>query len=217
MLERIALPAVFSIYVDPASRGPVTATLLLARHASHDEVGRVLSGRSEIALNAAGRAEAAALAARLAGVRIDRVWSSPRARALETAEAVAGTRGLTVERCDALDEIDFGDWTGRSFAQLAEDADWRRWNEARGSARCPGGESMGEASGRAMRRLAELGRGNDTVLCVSHCDIIRGLAAAVIGLDPDRLLRFDVDPASVTTVQIGEGWSRLVALNERVA
>ena len=30
----------------------------------------------------------------------------------------------------ALDEVDYGVWTGKSFHELAQDSHWRRWNEA---------------------------------------------------------------------------------------
>ena len=60
-------------------------TILLARHATHAEVGQVLSGRSEIALSDAGRAEAADLAAMLAKAPVTAIYSSPRRRTQETA------------------------------------------------------------------------------------------------------------------------------------
>jgi ribonuclease H / adenosylcobalamin/alpha-ribazole phosphatase len=193
----------------------VTATILLARHGSHDEVARVLSGRSEIALNAAGRAEAGRLAERLAATPLAAIHSSPRARARETAEIVAARRDMNVEIVDALDEIDFGAWTGMSFAELEGDPAWAHWNAQRGAATPPGGESAGAATGRARAHIEAIE--GETVLCVSHCDVIRGLAAHYLGVHPDRMLGFDCDPASLTTLRLGEGWARVVALNERAA
>lgn len=194
----------------------MSATVLLARHASHDEVGRVLSGRSDIAINQSGRAEAARLASRLAGVPLAAIHSSPRRRASETARIVAERNGAPLLEADALDEIDFGAWTGRSFAALAGDPAWDRWNAARGSAAVPGGEDMGMATARAVRHI-EAAAGYRPILCVSHCDIIRGVVAHYLGLEADRLLGFDVDPASLTTLSLhGDGTGRVVALNERL-
>lgn len=202
-------------YVDPAPPArPVTVSVLLARHGSHDEVGRVLSGRSEIALNAAGRAEAERLADRLASTPLVAVHSSPRPRARETAHIIAGRHGLPVDIIEALDEIDFGAWTGRSFASLEGDPRWSRWNEARRSTCPPGGEAMTDAVQRATAHLETVASGT---LCVSHCDIVRGIAAHYLGLDLDRMLGFDVDPASLTTLALHPGGGRVVALNERCA
>ncbi len=176
----------------------------------------MLSGRSDIALSAAGRAEATWLAERLADTPLAAVHSSPRRRARETAEIVAARHGLAVEVHDALDEIDFGAWAGLSFDALDEDPAWRRWNMARGSAATPGGEDMTRATARAVRHVEAIGA-DGPALCVSHCDIIRGVVAHYLGLDGDRLLAFDVDPASLTVLSLHGGGGRLVTLNERVA
>jgi broad specificity phosphatase PhoE len=193
----------------------LSATVFLARHASHDEVGRVLSGRSDIAINAAGRVEAAWLADRLDGAPLAAIHSSPRRRARETADLVAERHGLPVIDADALDEIDFGAWMGRSFSDLDGDPAWVRWNVVRGTAPTPGGEDMSAATARAVRHIEDVA-GEQPVLCVSHCDIIRGVVAHYLGLDADRLLGFDVYPASLTELALhGNGSGRVVAVNER--
>ncbi|WBH18148.1 histidine phosphatase family protein [Sphingomonas radiodurans] len=204
-----------SFYVDPSDVCALSgATILLARHASHDEVGKVLSGRSAIPINPAGRAEAMRLARRLVDVPLAAIYSSPRRRAQDTAAIVAEPRGVTVETADGLDEIDFGEWQGRSFDDLDGDPDWARWNMARASAATPGGETMHAATKRAVRHI-EAVAGAAPVLCVSHCDIIRGVVAHYLGLDADRLLAFDVDPASLTELAVYSGGARVVSLNER--
>src|SRR5947209_20190589 len=97
----------------------MAAMVHLVRHCAHGDVGHVLSGRcAGASLTAEGRAEAAWLAARFLDERIAAIQSSPRLRARETAETIGAALGLSVEIVDALDEIDFGDWTGRSFAEL---------------------------------------------------------------------------------------------------
>lgn len=187
--------------------------ILLARHGHHQEVGRVLSGRSDISLDEAGRAEAEALARMAAARGVTRIVSSPRARTRETAAVAAARLGVTVEVAGALDEIDFGLFTGQSFAALEGDPDWARWNAERGAARCPGGETMHEAVARAVGFVAGCAAG--VTLCVSHCDVIRGVVAHYLGLPMERLFLLGCDPGSVTTLVLeGEG-ARLLALNER--
>lgn len=187
--------------------------LHLVRHGSHAEVGHVLSGRSEIALDGRGRAEAAALAARLGGTAVASIHSSPRRRTRETAEALAEGRGLPVHVAAALDEIDFGAFAGRSFASLDRDPEWRRWNAERGSARCPGGETMADAVARAAGYLAAIPADATPALCVSHCDVIRGVVAHLLGLPFDRMFQLGCAPASLTTIAInGDDW-RLQSLN----
>ena len=188
-------------------------SIMLARHGHHQEVGRVLSGRSDISLDQQGRAEAGALAGLVASRGVTRIVSSPRARTRETAAAVAAALALPVEIAAELDEVDFGDFTGRAFAALDRDADWQRWNAERATARCPDGETMGEAVARAVGFVAGCGEG--VTLCVSHCDVIRGVVAHYLGLPLDRIFSLGCDPGSVTTLSLqGEG-AVVVALNER--
>jgi len=197
----------------------VTATILLIRHAAHVELGRVLSGRRrDVALSPEGL-EQAQIVGDLLGVEpIVAVYASPRERAYYTARQIAEPHELKVGIADELDELDFGDWTGRGFSSLEGDPAWTEWNERRGTARPPNGESMAEAVGRATGALAALAtehRGA-TIACVSHCDIIRGVIAHYLGLPLENMLRFDVDPASVSRLALGDWGARIMTVNERL-
>src|SRR5205085_3024389 len=124
----------------------VTAVLLLIRHAAHVEYGRILSGRRrDVALSSDGLQQAEIVSDLLAVEPLAAVYSSPRERAYYTARTIGEPQELKVRIADGLDEVDFGDWTGMSFNDLEGDPAWTEWNEARGSARPPGGESMAEA------------------------------------------------------------------------
>ncbi len=173
-----------------------------------------MSGRSEIVLSEPGRAEAHGLARKLAHRPLAAIHSSPRRRAVDTAAIVAKERSLPIREAAALDEIDFGSWSGRSFAELDADPSWRRWNSVRATARTPAGETMMHATARALDHISAIDE-NGPVLCVSHCDIIRGVVARVLGLRFDRMLAFDCDPASLTTIEANAGCWRVVTLNER--
>ncbi|RZM10114.1 MAG: histidine phosphatase family protein [Sphingomonas sp.] len=200
----------------------MATTFLLIRHAAHIHLDKLFSGRMPgVPLSETGRAQAARLGAALASEPIDRIVHSPLDRTSETAAAIAAARGSAVPVAAAagLIEIDLGDWTGRSWQDFGDDPAWRDWNERRGSARIPGGETMGEAQARIVGCLAALAREADgrTVAVVSHSDMIRAAVAHVLELPLDRLLSFDVDVASVTRIVWGEWGARLLSLNERRA
>lgn len=198
----------------------MTATLLFIRHAAHTDFGERFTGRADGApLTEAGAAQASALAARLADAPIAAVYASPRLRARQTAEALAARHGLEVETAEALDEIDLGDWTGKRIAELEGDPAFDRWNTERATASPPGGEPMASVADRARAFAAETAERHpgETVAMVSHADVIRGIVARVLGLDLDNLLRFDVDPASVTRLVFGAWGAKLVSLNEGAA
>ena len=194
----------------------MTATLLLIRHAAHGHLGHTLSGRMPgISLSEAGRAQAAVLGERLGGERLTAVHSSPVERAQETATAIAAAQGLAVEIAPALNEIDFGAWTGVRFDALAGDPAWAEWNTRRASACPPGGETMAAAQARAWAWVDAVAPRypGGTVALVSHADVLKALVARVLGLSLDRLLTFDIDPASVSRLAVGDWGARVVSVN----
>ncbi len=198
----------------------LTATFLLIRHAAHIHLDRRLSGRMPgVALSDEGRAQAAALARGLHGERIDRIACSPLERTRDTAEEIADACGLEPPTAvDALIEIDMGEWTGAAFGTLTGPA-WDAWNGARATARIPGGETMAEARDRIVGYMRDAAAAEDgaVIALVTHSDMIRAAIADAIGLNLDNLLRFDIGPASVSRLAMGDWGARLISLNERVA
>ena len=185
----------------------------LVRHAAHDLLGRTLTGRQPgVRLNDAGRAHARRLGARIARERPASVLSSPLERCLETAKPIAEACGLAVEPTEALQEIDFGCWSGRTFEQLQGDPAWTFWNACRGAARCPGGESMVEAQVRIVRRLETLPPGGVVLVC--HGDLIKAALCWALGLSLDSVHRLEISPGSVSAIQLGEGPPLTLWVNE---
>lgn len=170
-------------------------------------------------LSPAGERQAAAVGELLGRQRLDLIQTSPRERTRQTADAIASRTGAPVEIAQALDEIDFGEWTGLGFDELEGRPLWRQWNEARGSTRCPGGETMAEAVDRIAEHAHALARSRTgaRIALVSHADMLRGLVARVLGLPLDHMLRFEIAPASVSRIEIGDRGGCVLGLNETVA
>jgi broad specificity phosphatase PhoE len=160
----------------------------LIRHASHDRLGHTLVGRaSGVQLSADGAREAEDLAARLEAGSIHGLYSSPSERARETAAAIADRLHLEVEIADELNEIDFGAWTDRTFADLSDIAEWRRFNDFRSGSRPPNGEATIEVQGRMLRLIERLcaRHADETVALVSHGDVIKAALAHYLGVSLD--------------------------------
>ena len=88
-------------------------TLLLARHGETDwNRARRWQGHADRPLTARGRTQAADLAARLAHIALEAVYSSDLQRARETAEPVATTHGLELVQLPELREVNVGSWQG---------------------------------------------------------------------------------------------------------
>jgi len=135
------------------------------------------------------------------------------------AEPIAARLGLAARNSDALCEIDFGAWTGQPFDALRDDERWRRWNEARGSERPPGGESMAEAQARALGEVerARSEHSDGRVVLVSHGDVIKAVLAGVLGLPLDAYARFEISPGSVSALAVWDGGGKVLSMNETAA
>jgi probable phosphoglycerate mutase len=195
-----------------------TATIFLVRHAAHDRVDRILCGRMPgVSLGDHGRAQAARVAARLAQEGLAAVYSSPLDRARETAEPLAAAAGLEVDIRAGLDEIDLGEWTGRSFAELEGDPRWHTWNAGRALGEAPGGERMQVVQDRILVELETVRHRHPggRVAVVSHADVIKAALCGVLNLSLDRYHAFEVDPASISSVVLWDGGGKVLTLNER--
>ena len=165
-----------------------TQRIVLARHAETEwsRSGRH-TGRTDIALTAAGRDAAVRLGARLAHHRFDHVGASPLGRARTTA-ALAGFSDPEID--DDLLEWDYGDYEGITTPEIrAERPGWELFRDG-----APNGEHPVEVSQRADAAVARAaGR------CAAGCDLIvfghghmlTAMAVRWIGLpiETGRLLR----------------------------
>lgn len=206
-----------SVGFDQLSPGAVTSFLLI-RHALCDPVGKSIAGRTPgVHLNDDGRRQARDLAARLSKLPLAAILSSPLERAVETALPLAAGQGLPVLQDERLNEVDFGEWTGRSLKELQGVPRWHDFNERRSSSRIPGGETMAEVVSRSLAALEDVlvtpelnGR---VVALVSHGDVLRSLVAHCIGMDPDAIHRIEIAPASVSILLSEDRRWRLSLLN----
>lgn len=153
-------------------------------------------------LTKAGRAQAMAAARQLAAPP-SAIYASPRARTQETAGIVAELFGLDVLTAEALDEIDFGAWSGRTFAELDPDPEWQEWNAHRASACPPGGEPMARAQARSLVFAFDAAvRHQRPPLLVTHCDIIRSLHCWAQRTSLDLIHSFDCQPGSLSRLEL---------------
>jgi probable phosphomutase (TIGR03848 family) len=192
-------------------------TFFLVRHATTDAVGRRLTGRLPgVELNEQGRNEARALAARLSGVELAAIYTSPLERAQSTAQAIAHGRGLAPEVLLGLQEMDFGTWTGKTLHELAGAPDWQHFNSFRSGTRAPNGESMLEAQVRMVAALEQLREkhGNSRVALVSHGDPLRALLMHYLGTPLDLVHRIEVSPASLSVLELENHGVRLLRIND---
>ena len=84
-----------------------------------------------------------------------RIWSSPSERCLREANIVAADLGATVRVDERLMELNFGHWEGRSWQELESLSKFQAWMQGWMTVRPPGGETLGDLTGRVAEWLAE--------------------------------------------------------------
>lgn len=182
-------------------------TVVLVRHGLTAMTGPVLAGRTPgVHLDERGERQAAELARRLTGVRLDAIVSSPLERCQETAQAIAALDGRAIATDARLVECGYGDWTGQELKQLAKDPLWKVVQAHPSAVLFPGadGESLRAVQARAVEAVrswnADLGP-DATWLACSHGDVIKAIVADALGMHLDEFQRIVIDPCSATVIR----------------
>ncbi len=175
-------------------------------------------------LSERGRRDARALAERLESVPVERIISSPLARAAQTAQILAASRSFEPELDPRLTEFDYGGWEGMTTEEVDERMpDQYALYEANPAVyHVGGGESGIEAARRVTALIDDLlawwsGSGERTCLLVGHSSINRALLAAVSGVPlPDYRRRFQQDWTNLSVLrwQSPESGPLILLLND---
>jgi alpha-ribazole phosphatase len=153
-------------------------------------------GSLDVALSPDGVRQAHAIADSLRNEPLTAIYSSPRQRCTDTARILAAARSCAVETIDALRELDFGAFEGRSYDEIAAlfPDPYRQWMERPTETHFPQGESFCQMSARVLGALRELqtrhcGDSIDSIALITHGGPIRVILADALGMPPANIFR----------------------------
>ena len=163
-------------------------------------------------LSNVGWQQAGRLAERLDQVDLDRVIASPLQRTQMTAQVVVGNRNLSVESEARITETNHGLWEGLSKDVIA--ARWpdlyKKWQKFPSSVQFPEGEHFLETQKRVRVWWQEMLQTNQQNLAVvTHYNIIQIIVAHLLNMKLNRIWRFDLQPTSVTCIEIDSGQAQI--------
>ncbi len=143
------------------------------------------------------------MAERLKDIPFAAIYASPLERAHETAAPLARLQNLEVHVSDALNEVNFGQWTGMNIDSLHQDPQWVLWNASRSCSRPPGGEMLVEIQARMVDKIEVLREAylDKHVALFTHSDTIRASLAFYLGIPVDMCGRIAIDPASISVLR----------------
>ncbi len=153
---------------------------------------------TDLPLTDDGEAAAVSLAPRLEGVQFEQVLSSPRQRAVRTAE-LAGFPAPELD--DDLVEWAYGDYEGLTTVEIRETVPhWSVWTHS-----SPGGETGEEVALRLDRIVARARSVDGKTLVFAHGHSLRALAVRWLGLDIAEGQRFVLDTSTISVLGVDRG------------
>lgn len=194
--------------------------LCIVRHGETDwNAEKRIQGQTDIPLNAAGRAQAAAAAAGLAGRRFDAIYSSDLARTWQTAQPIAAALGLHLNAAPGLRERHYGRMQGLTVEEARQ-----RYPALHAVyvGRDPhhdldGGESLTGFAGRIAAGLAGLAAAHagQTLLLVAHGGVLDIAYRIATGRDLAGPRDFPIPNAALNWLEYRGATWRLVAWGEK--
>jgi probable phosphoglycerate mutase len=198
--------------------------LVLIRHAhSQSNASGVLSGRlPNIHLSEKGIKQSQQLSERLGTFAVAQLRVSPMERCFETISpwlndvVLKNSPDFEPIIDPSLNEVDYGDWSGKKLITLARKKEWRTVQESPSRMYFPGGEGIAQMQSRAMAVVHELATLPDskTAVIVSHGDVIKSIVASALGTHLDEFQRIIIDPASVSVLDYSGIKPRVLLLND---
>ena len=194
-----------------------TTRVLLVRHGetSWNAEGRH-QGRADVPLNDVGREQAAALGRRLRALPVDAAYTSPLARARDTAALALAGRGVRAAGVEAFAELSYGARAGERRADwlAADPAFVARWDQEPWAVTFPGGESLADVHRRAAPAWDAVVRAHrgETVLVSAHGHLNRVLLLHALGLPRERFWAVPQPNASCVVVDARPGGATAAVL-----
>ncbi len=187
-------------------------TLILVRHGESQWNARnVWTGLTDIGLSDKGKIEAACAGKQIADIAVSCAFTSALSRAQQTLQIIIDTIGkpkLSVEKNAALNERDYGIYTGKNKlevkASLGEDgyiALRRGWDIA-----VPQGESLKEVSNRVLpfyqTCIEPLVQAGKTVLIVAHGNSLRTIIKYIEHISDTDISNVELKTGEIIIYQI---------------
>ncbi len=171
-------------------------------------------GRTDLALDETGRAQAAALHARLSAMELHSVWSSPLLRARQTVAGLGEPRLVP-----GLIEMDMGELEGLSGGEFASKYPdlVRAWRDEPHAVSLPGGERIEQVRERglvAVREIVAATGPGQTAVVVSHQLVLATVVGALSGAPLAQFRSFMHRNTGITTVEVHGAELRVVAFDD---
>jgi broad specificity phosphatase PhoE len=194
--------------------------IILTRHGHVEGIKpERFRGREPLQLTERGAAEAVALAQRIAARwRPSHIYTSPMGRCIATAAAIARATGVTAKTCEDLNDIDYGAWQFKTFAEAkARDAAlFAAWFASPQLVRFPDGESLQDLAARTANalRMVLARHPDETVVLVGHDSVNRALLLQLLEQPLSAYWRLTQEPCCINEIDVSGAGVCVRSINE---
>jgi broad specificity phosphatase PhoE len=192
--------------------------IYLVRHGETQwNKGEIFRGTKDIPLNEIGIKQAQSVGNYFSQRPVNRIISSPLARAAQTAESISMTTGIKIETMKEFTDMNFGIWEGLKLREVEQrfPADLNRWKTSPEKLQIEGGETLDMVRDRISSGLANILYGTeDTIIIISHRVICKMLVLHALRIGNDHFWDMRYDPASITLLEWNNGRHALIFCND---
>jgi phosphoserine phosphatase len=196
--------------------------IVLVRHGQTDwNKKELFRGRADIPLNQVGIQQATKTAhhLKILDFSINKVYSSPLQRALQTAQAIANQLDIPpVEEVEDFIEFDYGQWEGQPYDTIKKKSPqmYKQWLNDPIQLKIPGGETLEQVKDRVKRALDLIMRQSkdQNIVIVSHKAITKIIIGILLGWEEDNYWKIEKDLASISIIEIDNGKVTAHVLND---
>jgi phosphoserine phosphatase len=183
--------------------------ILLIRHGHVEGIKpERFRGREPLELTERGRAEAHAVAKRIAeSWRPSMIYTSPMGRCVATGAAIAKACRLYAEVWGDLNDFDYGDWQFKTFDQAEREAPqlFAAWFATPHLVRFPNGEALQDVAARTANALRQVlaWHSDETIVLVGHDSVNRVLLLQLLDLPLSHFWRLSQEPCCLNEIDVG--------------
>lgn len=171
-------------------------TIYLIRHGAVAETNKgKYIGRTDVHLSEHGRQTLKEIAEQFGYPAAEEIYTSPLMRCIETCSVLYPGRDIRI--VSSLSECDFGEWEGKSAAELAGNAEFAAWLQNSDKTPPPGGESGKQFASRVCRGFERIveemsAKGTKTATVITHGGVIMTILA-MYGIPQAESYRWRMD------------------------
>lgn len=194
----------FSLYVVTQKGVKTKVNIYILRHGETDQNKiKVFYGSMEVALNAEGREQIIRAKEYLKNIKFDKVYSSERRRALETAKILLDKNSEVIID-PRLNEISFGNFEGKNYNEIRElyPVECEEWSNNWKEYSPPNGESYIEFYLRVRAFMEEIKNIEaENILLITHGGVIRSIYSYILEENLDLYWKFTSRNGDVSIIK----------------